>query len=41
MKKELGKLKKDFEKGLKQVSDFLGLDELEQEFFGRKSTKSP
>ncbi|MBT3419014.1 MAG: phenylalanine--tRNA ligase subunit alpha [Candidatus Magasanikbacteria bacterium] len=37
MKKELGKLKKDFEKGLKQVSDFLGLDELEQEFFGRKS----
>lgn len=37
MKKQLSQLQKDFEKGLKNVSGLLHLDELEQEFFGRKS----
>jgi len=37
MKDEFKQLKKDFEKGLKDVSDIFGLEELEQKFFGRKS----
>ncbi len=37
MKDEFKQLKKDFEKGLKDVSDIFGLEELEQQFFGRKS----
>lgn len=37
MNDQLKQLKKDFEKGLKDVSDLLGLEELEQQFFGRKS----
>lgn len=36
MKKELKKIVKDFEQGLQEVSDLLGLEELEQAFFGRK-----
>ncbi len=37
MKKQLQKLQKDFEKGLKNVSELLHLEELEQTYFGRKS----
>jgi phenylalanyl-tRNA synthetase alpha chain len=37
MKEQLSKLQKDFEKGLKNVSGMLHLDELEQTYFGRKS----
>lgn len=36
MKKELEKIHKEFEKGLSEVSDLLGLEELEQAFFSRK-----
>lgn len=37
MKKEFDKIKDDFYKGLQGVSDLLQLQELEQQFFGRKS----
>lgn len=39
MKSELQQLKKEFEQGLKNVSDLLGLEQLEQQFFARKSGK--
>ena len=37
MQKQFSQLQKDFEKGLKNVSELLHLEELEQEYFGRKS----
>lgn len=37
MKKDLQKLQKEFEKAIHEVSDFLGLEAVEQQFFGRKS----
>lgn len=37
MKDQLEKIKKQFEKDLNDVKDFLKLDELEQKFFSRKS----
>ena len=39
MKDKLSKLQKEFEKGLKNVSELLHLEELEQEYFGRKAGK--
>lgn len=37
MKLQLEKVKKDFKKELQKASDFLGLEQLEQKFFSRKS----
>lgn len=37
MKDRLEEIKEEFAKGLDEVSDLLGLEELEQKFFGRKS----
>ncbi len=37
MNKELEQLKKDFQKGIDEVKDFVKLDELYQRFFSRKS----
>ena len=37
MKDQLTQIKKDFEKGLKEIGDLLDLEKLEQKFFSRKS----